>query len=90
MNNLSFIRSSDFSQQFIHFTKNATFKVIFPLTEKHGVKYISISYTKWISNLEIDVDVMCVIQKEKELQHFSTPPEAGVFYTERNKRQQKS
>lgn len=45
---------------------------------------------KWISSLEIDVYVTCVIQKEKEIQHFSTRPEAGAFYTEKDKRQHKS
>lgn len=56
------------------------------MIEKYSVKYISISYMKWISSLEIDAYVTCVIQKEKEIQHFSTHPEAGALYTEKNKK----
>lgn len=66
MNNFTFNRTSAFFlrvRSFYKKKKNATFKVIFPLIEKYSVKYISISYMKWISSLEIDAYVMCVIQK---------------------------
>lgn len=60
------------------------------MIEKYSVKHIPISYMKWISSLDIDAYATCVIQKEKEIQHFSTHPEAGAFYAEKNKRQHKS